>query len=140
MLTLLWVCLHFLSILFHTLKCCGSVPRVTLLLINWGICVSLKFKMLILLVSIMAMSQTLLTFPEKARSSFQLIKFHVHWLQPLVTFLNHYGPQITGKTGHSTSLQDLSPDLNSSCPSLPSDPRSVLLHTLQTLPVYERYM
>lgn len=31
MLTLLWVYLHFLSVVFHTLKCHGGIPHVTLL-------------------------------------------------------------------------------------------------------------
>lgn len=49
-----------------------------------------------------------------------------------MTFLNHYGPQVTGKAGHSTSLQDLSPDLNSSCPSLPSALQVCVTHTPDT--------
>lgn len=66
MLTLLWVCLHFLSVFFHTLKCHGGIPMSPSLQVKWDICISLTCKMLILLASIMAVSQTILTFPKKA--------------------------------------------------------------------------
>ena len=73
MLTLLWVCLHFLYFVSHV-KCSGIAPHVTLLQIKWDICISLKFKMLILLVSvIMAVSQTILTFWRK-------LAHHFSWL------------------------------------------------------------
>lgn len=123
-----WVCLCFLSVCF-TLKCHVSVPHVTLLQIKWDICISLKFKMLISLVSIMAISQTILTFPEKAGSSFQLIRFHNHWLWQLVTFLNHYGPQITGERGHSKSSPAPRPvsRFHSSCSSSPGDLQVLVL-------------